>query len=84
MKANVKAWQDIFNEKGIIKDEVSLRALNCILYGPVWEIKELTNEIADKMVEEFNKLFPDFRYDHLEIQILKEGEEFKHEILQNR
>ncbi len=68
MKSNVKAWQDIYNEKGIITDEESLKALDCIKYGPVWEIKELTMEVADEMVGEFRKLFPEFRYDHLEIQ----------------
>ena len=68
MKANVKAWQDTFNEKGIITDLESLRALNAILFGPVREIKELTTDVADKMADEFEKLYPDFRYDHLEIQ----------------
>ena len=53
MKANVKAWQDTFNEKGMITDVDSLRALNAILFGPVWEIKELTTDIAEKMAEEW-------------------------------
>ena len=65
MKANVKAWQDIFDEKGLITDENSLKALNCVMYGPIWQIEEMTMEIADKMRNEFIKLFPDFRYDHL-------------------
>ncbi len=73
MRANVKAWQDIYNEKGLITDVESLRALKCILFGPVWEIKELTTEVADKMADEFEKLYPDFRYDHLEIQTDEES-----------
>lgn len=73
MRANVKAWQDIYNEKGLITDVESLRALNAILFGPVWEIKELTTDVADKMVDEFEKLYPDFRYDHLEIQTDEES-----------
>ena len=68
MKANVKAWQDIYNGKVKYTDEESLKALDCVLYGPIWEIQELTIDVADKMAEEFEKLFPDFRYDHLEIQ----------------
>ena len=73
MRANVKAWQDIYNEKGLITDVESLRALNAILFGPVREIKDLTTDVADKMVEEFEKLYPDFRYDHLEIQTDEES-----------
>lgn len=52
---------------GRIHDEAGLRALDAILYGPVREIKELTDEVAEEMAAEFEKLHPDFRYDHLEI-----------------
>ena len=68
MKANVRAWEDLFYENGPVTDEESLRNLDCVFYGPVWEIKELTTEVADKMVKQFQKLFPDFSYDHLVIQ----------------
>lgn len=68
MKASIKAWQDVFNEHGIITDEYSLQALQAIKFGPVWDIEELTMEVADKMTDEFNKMFPGFRYDHLEIR----------------
>lgn len=71
MKASIKAWQSVFNERGIITDGNDLKALDCILYGPVWEIEELTMDIADKMRDEFVKLHPDFRYDHLEIRTIQ-------------
>lgn len=67
MKACVKAWQDIFNEKGPITDEFGLKALDAIKYGPLRTIKELTFEVSDDMAEEFRRLYPDFRYDHLDI-----------------
>ena len=67
MKACVKAWQDIYNHYGLITNETGLKALDGILYGPVWEIKELTIDVAEKMNDEFCKLYPDFIYDHLEI-----------------
>ena len=68
MKACVKAWQDVINPAtGRIHDEAGLRALDAILYGPVREIKELTDEVAEEMAAEFEKLHADFRYDHLEI-----------------
>ncbi len=74
MRANVKAWQDIYNEKELVSDVERLRAFGCILFGPVRIIKELTTDVVDKMVEEFEKLYPEFRYDHLEIQTVEEKE----------
>ena len=41
--------------------------MDAILYGPVREVDEVTDEVADEMVAEFEKLHPDFRYDQLEI-----------------
>lgn len=68
MKACVKAWQAVINPAtGKVHDEAGLRALDAILYGPVREVAELTDEVADEMVEEFKYLHPDFRYDQLEI-----------------
>lgn len=41
MKACVKAWQDVIDPAtGRVHDEVGLRALDAILYGPVLERKE--------------------------------------------
>ncbi len=68
MKACVKAWQDIINTTtGKVWDEAGLRALSAILYGPVREVDKMTDEIVDDMTTEFEKLYPNFRYDHLEI-----------------
>lgn len=70
MKACVKAWQAVINPAtGKVHDEVGLRALDAILYGPVREVDEVTDEIAEEMVTEFEKLHPDFRYDQLEIHM---------------
>ena len=67
MKAYVKAWQDIYNQNGLITDELSLRALDGVFCGPVREVDELTTDTADELIAEFERLHPDFRYDHLEI-----------------
>lgn len=67
MKAYVKAWQDIYNQNGLITDEFSMKALDSIFYGPVREVDELTTDTADELIAEFEMLHPDFRYDHLEI-----------------
>ena len=69
MKACVKAWQAVINpDTGKVHDETGLRALDAILYGPVREVDEVSDEVAEDMVTEFKKLHPDFRYDQLEIQ----------------
>ena len=68
MKAYVKAWQDLINPAtGKVYDEEGLRNLNSILYGPEREIEEVTDEIAEDMKADFEKMYPDFRYDQLEI-----------------
>ena len=68
MKACVKAWQAVINPAtGKVHDEAGLRALKAILYGPVREVDEVTDEVAEDMVAEFKKLHPDFRYDQMEI-----------------
>ena len=51
MKVCVKAWQDVYNENGLITDLIALKALDAIMYGPVWEIKEFTIDIAEKLVK---------------------------------
>ena len=68
MKACVTAWQDIFNDKGLITDEFGLKALDGIKHGPLRIIDELTIDVAEEMAIEFEKLYPNFRYDHLEIR----------------
>ena len=68
MKARVKAWEAVINPKtGKVYDEEELRVFDAILYGPVREVEVLTDEVAEEMVAEFEKLHPDFHYDHLEI-----------------
>lgn len=69
MKACVKAWQEVisFSTKKIIQDENALRALNALLYGPAREIKVINDRIKKEMIEEFKRLYPDFKYDFLEI-----------------
>lgn len=70
MKVCVKAWQKVIDlATGKVHDEVGLRALDAILFGPVREVKELTDDVAKEMVAEFEKLHPYFRYDHLEIHM---------------
>ena len=68
MKACIKAWQAVINPAtGRVHDEAGLRALDAICYGPVREVEEVTDKIAEDMKAEFEKLHPGFRYDHLEI-----------------
>ena len=70
MKACVKAWENVIDPKtGNVHDEAGLRIYDAIFYGPVREVDELTDEIAEEMVTEFEKLHPDFRYDQLEIHM---------------
>ncbi len=69
MKACIKAWQDIYNQDGLITDELTLQALECILYGPVWTIDTLTEKTKEDMVKEFSARYPLFHYDHMEIII---------------
>lgn len=68
MKACVKAWQAVINPAtGKVYDESELRTLDAILYGPVKEVDEVTDEVAEDMRTEFESLHPDFRYDQIEI-----------------
>ena len=68
MKACVKAWQAVIDPKTRkVYDELGLRALDAIMYGPLWKIDSVSAEIRDKMIAEFKTLHPDFRYDCLEI-----------------
>ena len=41
--------------------------MNAILYGPVREVVEVTDTVAEDMKSEFVKLHPDFKYDYIEI-----------------
>lgn len=68
MKACVKAWQAVIDPKtGKVHDELGLRALDAIMYGPLWKIDSVSAEIRGKMIAECKTLHPDFRYDCLEI-----------------
>lgn len=68
ISACIKAWQDVINPAtGRVHDDAGLRALNAILYGPVREVEEVTEAVAEDMKSEFVKLHPDFKYDHIEI-----------------
>lgn len=68
MKVCIKAWQDVINPAtGKVHDEEGLRALNAVLYGPVREVEDVTEEVVEDMKAEFEELYPAFRYDHLEI-----------------
>ena len=69
MKACVKAWQNVIDPKtGKVHDEFGLRALDAIYYGPVHEVEIVTDQIRDEMIEEYQRKFPNFRYDCLEIE----------------
>ncbi len=68
INACIKAWQDIINPAtGKVHDDAGLLALNAILYGPVREVEEVPEAVAEDMKSEFVKLHPDFKYDHIEI-----------------
>ena len=68
MKARIKAWQAVIDPAtGKIHDEVGLRALDSIFYGPMRELDEVTDEIIEDMKVEFEKLYSGFCYDRLEI-----------------
>ena len=68
MKACVKAWQEVINpQTRAIYDEIGLKALDALRYGPVREIEVITEKNRKEMIAEFEKKHPDFRYDFLEI-----------------
>ena len=68
MKACIKAWQNVINPTtGRVHDEEGLQALDAILYGPVREVKVVTDEVFVEMEAEFKNLHPDFCYDNLEL-----------------
>lgn len=70
MKLYIKAWQTVINlATHIAYDEAGLQDLNGILYGPVREVYEVTDEVVEEMKLEFEKMHPDFRYDHMEVNI---------------
>ncbi|MDD5891986.1 MAG: hypothetical protein PUC72_05550 [Bacteroidales bacterium] len=69
MKVFITAWNDVINPTtGKIHDEEGLRALDAIHYGPKREVEEVTDTVAEEMVAEFEKLYPDFCYDHIELR----------------
>ena len=68
MKACVKAWQKVINPRTrMIHDEIGLKALDALLYGPVRDIETITEKTREEMIAEFEKKYPDFSYDFLEI-----------------
>ena len=68
MKAYVKAWQKVINpQTRMIHDEIGLKALDALRYGPVREIEAITEKTRKEMIIEFERNYPDFRYDFLEI-----------------
>ena len=67
-RAYVKAWQDVINSvTGKVHDEEGLWALDAIHYGPLKKVDSITAEVAEEMINEFERLYPEFKYDHLEI-----------------
>ena len=68
MKVCVKAWQNVINPStGKIHDDLGLKTLDALLYGPVRNVERITPKIRDEMIEEFHRKNPKFRYDCLEI-----------------
>ena len=68
MKVYVKALQQIGSNSvtGEVYSEEGLQYLDGILYGPVREVDTLTVEIANDMINEFENLHPDYKYNHIE------------------
>ena len=75
MKVYIKAWQNVIDPStGKVHNELGLKALDALLYGPVRNVEKVTPEIYNEMIEEFQKKYPDFRYDCLKIMTDEEDE----------
>lgn len=58
MKACVKVIQEL----GLNSSKESAVALESVKYGPVHDIEEITNGIFNQLIDEFETLYPDFKY----------------------
>ena len=66
MKVRVKAWQDVRTLTGGIHEEEGLTALGAIKYGPYRYVDEISEEICNEMISEFERKYPDFAYSSVE------------------
>lgn len=60
MKVCVKVFQD----GGMNASQESIEALDLVKYGPVHEVEETVdeNEIMNQLLNEFEELYPEYRY----------------------
>ena len=64
MKARIVAWNGPYRD---FHYDVGFITLNDFRFGPIREIEEESIIIADKMKEEFETLYPEFRYNHMQV-----------------
>ena len=75
IKVYIRAWQEAINPAtGKTHDEVGLKALDAIMYGPVHEVVEITSNLEKELLDEFKALYPNFRFDRYEIRTDEEKE----------
>lgn len=69
IKVCIRVWQEIINPAtGKTYDDVGLQALNGIMYGPVHEVNEISLDLEKQLLDEFKRIYPDFRFDRYEIR----------------
>lgn len=70
MRVRVYAWSDISNSRRELHDEEGRILLDEERLGPIHEVDCVPSEMAEKLVEEFERLNLGFRYDHIEVRIV--------------
>ncbi len=70
MRVRVCAWPDISNSRRELHDEEGRILLDEERLGPIHEVDSVTSEMTEELVEEFEQLNPDFRYNHIEVRIV--------------
>lgn len=64
MKARIVAWNGPSQE---YRDNTGFKALNDFKYGPLHDIEESNAVVAEELGEEFDTLYPDFNYNHMQL-----------------
>lgn len=62
MKVHVIAWNDIRKPTGELHDKEGLTALDAITYGPDMCVDEITEEIRNEIISEFEAVYPNFAH----------------------
>ena len=66
-------YQAVARQKIIgAQNDQDLRALEGIIYGPIYECEEITKEIEEKLIEELLEGNPEFSYDSSNVELVKD------------